>query len=92
MELSPISVNFPFTHLTKARSVGLFSNSIGFGTGGAGGRPPPTFWPRGGAKGGAHHFELQPLVCIVCSGKVVTLTQQCIKQVTKVTTNTQQDP
>ena len=41
---------------------------------------------------GAHHFELQPLVCIVCSGKVITLTQQCITQVTKVTTNSQQDP
>ena len=67
---------------------------IGFGAGGGqgGGRPPPpTFWPGGGARG-AHHFELQPLVCIVCSGKVITLRQQCITQVTKVTTNSQQDP
>ena len=43
---------------------------IGFGAGG-GGRPPPppTFWPWGGK--GAHHFELQALVCIVFSGKVI---------------------
>ena len=44
----------------------------------------------GGGEGG--HFELQPLVC---SGKVITLTQhtqQCITQVTKLTTNSQQDP
>ena len=62
-------------------------SSIGFGAGGAGGGgapPPPLFGP-GGARG-ADHFELQPLVCIVCSGKVITLTQQCIIQVTKVTT------
>ena len=51
---------------------------------GVGGAPaPPHFLARGG-KGGAHHFELHPLVCIVCSGKVITLTQQCITQVTKV--------
>ena len=66
-------------------------NTIGFGARGARGAcPPPTFWPKW-AKG-AHHFELQPLVC---SGKVITLTQhtqQCITQVTKVTTNSQQDP
>ena len=45
-----------------------------------------------GARG--HHFELQPLVCIclVCSGKFIILTQQCITQVTIVTTNSQQDP
>ena len=43
---------------------------------------------------GGHHFELQPLVCIclVCSGKFIILTQQCITQVTIVTTNSQQDP
>ena len=60
--------------------------------GGSGGRspPPPLFGP-GGGQAGAHHFELQALVCIVCSGKVLTLTQQCITQVTK-TTNSQQDP
>ena len=34
-------------------------------------------------------FELRPLVCIVCIGKVITLTQQFITQVTKVTTNSQ---
>ena len=48
---------------------------IGFGAGGAGGGrppPPPLFGP-GGARG-AHHFELQALVCIVFSGKVITLT------------------
>ena len=56
--------------------------------GGEGGMRPPSFWPKGG-KGGAHHVELQPLVF---SGKVITLaqhTQQCITQVTKVTTNSQ---
>ena len=68
------------------------SNYIGFGAGGGrGGRPPPHFLAQGG-QGGAHHFELQPLVCIVCSGKVRTLKQQCITQVTKVTTNSQQEP
>ena len=51
-------------------------------------RMPPRFCPRG-AKWGASLFELQPLVC---SGKVITLTQQCITQVTKLTTNSQQDP
>ena len=59
---------------------------IGFGSRGWGGGhapPPPLFGLRG-----VHHFELQPLVC---SGKVITLTQQCISQVTKVTTNSQQD-
>ena len=63
---------------------------IGFGASGRGGgaRPPPPLF----GQGGAHHFELQPLICIVCSGKVITLTQQCITQVTKVTTNSQQDP
>ena len=66
---------------------------IGFGAGGVGGAPapPPLFGP-GGGKGGAHHFELQPLVCIVFSGKVITLTEQCITKVIKVTTNSQQDP
>ena len=60
--------------------------------GAAGGaRPPPHFLALGG-QGGAHHFELQPLVCIVFSGKVITLTQQCITKVIKVTTNSQQDP
>ena len=49
---------------------------------------PPTFWPKGG-KGAEPYFELQPQVC---SGNVITLTQQCITQVTKVTTNSQQDP
>ena len=53
----------------------------------AGGARPPTFWPRGG-KGGAHHFELQPLVCIVCSGKVRTLKQQCITQTASRSPNT----
>ena len=53
---------------------------------GGGGRPPPHFLALGG-QGGAHHFELQPLVCIVFSGKVITLTQQCITKVIKVTTN-----
>ena len=64
---------------------------IGFGAREWGASAPPTFWSNGG-KGGAHHFELQPLIC---SGKVITLTQhtqQCITQVTKVTTNSQQDP
>ena len=56
--------------------------------GGEGSRPHFLAW--GGR--GAHHFELQPLVCVVCSGKVITLTQQCISQVTKVTTNSQHDP
>ena len=59
--------------------------------GGAGGALAPHFLAQRGARG-AHHFELQALVCIVCSGKVITLTQQCITQVTKVTTNSQQDP
>ena len=61
---------------------------------GAGGHrppPPPLIGPGGGARG-AHHFELRPLVCIVCSGRVITLTQQCITQDTKVTTNSQQGP
>ena len=44
--------------------------------------------PKGGQRE-EHHFELQP---VVCSGRVKTLTQQCITQVTKVTTNSQQDP
>ena len=55
------------------------------------GSPRPHFLAQGVQKG-VHHFELQPLVC---SGKVITLTQhtqQCITQVTKVTTNSQQDP
>ena len=39
---------------------------------------PPHFLAQGGGGGArrAHHFELQPLVCIVCSGKVITLKQQ----------------
>ena len=45
---------------------------------------PPLFGPRGGK--GAHHFELQP---VVSSGKVITLTQQCVTQVTKVMFNKQ---
>ena len=67
-------------------------DGIDFGAVGGGGRwaPPPHFFGPGGK--GAHHFELQPLVCIFCSGKVITLTQQCITQVTNVTTNSQQDP
>ena len=72
---------------------GTTVHSIGFGAGGggAGGAPaPPLFGP--GGQGGANHFELQPLVCIVFSGKVITLTQQCITKVIKVTTNSQQDP
>ena len=51
---------------------------------------PPLFGPREANWGAS--FELQPLVC---SGKVITLTQhtqQCITQVTKLTTNSQQDP
>ena len=53
---------------------------------GAGGHSP-LFGSRG--KRWVQHFELQPLDC---SGKVKTLTQQCITGVTKVTTNSQQDP
>ena len=48
----------------------LFINDIGFG---ARGRRAPLFG-QSGAKG-AHHFELQPLVC---SGKVITLTQHAV--------------
>ena len=32
--------------------------------------PPPHFLAQG-RKREAHHFELQPLGCIVCSGKVI---------------------
>ena len=67
----------------------LINRYIDFGARGAGGMCPPLFDPREAKGGGAHHFELQPLVC---SGKVITLTQQCITQVTKVATNSQQDP
>ena len=63
---------------------------IGFGARGAGKACAPHILAQGGQRGGgAHHFELQPLVC---SGKVKMLTQQCITQVNRVTTNSQQDP
>ena len=83
--------NIIITHVVH-RVYNYDTDYIGFGAGGAGGGRlprPPLFGP-GGARG-AHHFELQPLVCIVCSGKVRTLTQQCIAQITKVTTNSQQE-
>ena len=70
--------------------IALYFMAIGFGAGGGRGAPAPHILAQG--ERGAHHFELQPLVCIVCSGKVITLPQQCITQVTKVTTNSQQDP
>ena len=83
--------NIIITHVVH-RVYNYDTDYIGFGAGGqvGGARPAPHFLVQGG-QGGAHHFELQPLVCIVCSGKVRTLTQQCIAQVTKVTTNSQQE-
>ena len=48
--------------------------------------------PGPGGQGWGTSFELQPLVCTVFSGKVTTLTQQCITKEIKVTANSQQDP
>ena len=48
----------------------LFINDIGFGARGRG----PHYLAQVGQRG-AHHFELQPLVC---SGKVITLTQHAV--------------
>ena len=50
----------------------------GFRAGRGGGGVGP--W---GGQRGAHHFELQPLVCIVSSGKVITLNKAALPRLPK---------
>ena len=69
--LKPLALVICCIHLKKQPRgvVNLFIALEPGGEGGAeGGRPPPTLFGPGG-QGEPHHFEPQPLVCIVCSEK-----------------------